>query len=65
LGPRIFSHKEENLEKMDYIITIPIEDGTEEELAFPDTENMYGFLNMLVEDGKDISEIIIPMEGYV
>ena len=50
---------------MDYIISIPMDDGEDEELCFPDTENMYGFLNMLVEDGKDISEIIIPTEGYV
>ena len=50
---------------MDYIISIPMEDGEDEELCFPDTENMYGFLNMLVEDGKDISEIIIPEGGLV
>ena len=51
--------------KMDYIISIPMEDGEDEELCFPDTENMYGFLALLVEEGKDIEDIIIPEGGLV
>ena len=50
---------------MDYIITIPMEDGEDEQLCFPDTENMYGFLDLLSETGKDISKIIIPEDGLV
>lgn len=50
---------------MDYIISIPIEDGEDEELCFPDTENMYGFLDLLTESGKDISDIIIPEGGLI
>ena len=45
-----------------YIISIPLDDesGEFEELGFPDTENMYGFLALLLEDGFDISQIILP-----
>ena len=50
---------------MEYIISIPMEDGEDEELCFPDTENMYGFLDLLSESGKDISNIIIPEGGLV
>jgi hypothetical protein len=50
---------------MDYIISIPIDDGEDEELCFPDTENMYGFLDMLSESGKDISDIIIPAGALI
>ena len=50
---------------MEYIISIPMDDGDEELLAFPDTENMYKFLDLLSETEKDISDIIIPQEGYV
>jgi len=51
--------------KMDYIITIPMEDGEDEQYSFPDTENMYGFLDLLSRDGKDISNIIICEGGLV
>jgi hypothetical protein len=50
---------------MDYIISIPIDDGEDEEFSFPDTENMYGFLDLLSETGKDISDIIIPEGGLI
>jgi hypothetical protein len=46
---------------MNYIISIPIEEtGEVEQYGFPDTENMYGFLDLLVNDGFDISNIILP-----
>ncbi len=45
-----------------YVISIPLDDesGEVEELGFPDTENMYGFISLLEEDGFDISKIILP-----
>lgn len=50
---------------MEYIISIPMEDGETEELAFPDTANMYMFLDLLSETADDISDVIIPEGGYV
>ena len=46
----------------DYVISIPLDDdpGEYDEVSFPDTENMYGFLNLLLEDGFDVSRIILP-----
>ena len=45
----------------DYVISIPLDDdpGEYDEVSFPDTENMYGFLNLLLEDGFDVSRIIL------
>ncbi len=45
-----------------YVISIPLDDEPSEfeELGFPDTENMYGFLSLLEEDGFDVSRIILP-----
>jgi hypothetical protein len=37
-----------------------MEDGEDEQYSFPDTGNMYGFLALLVNDGFDISNIILP-----
>jgi hypothetical protein len=45
-----------------YVISIPLDDepGEVEELGFPDTENMYGFISLLEENGFDVSKIILP-----
>ena len=50
---------------MNYIITIPMEEEEDEQYWFPDTENMYGFLDLLTQEGKDISNIILPENGLV
>ena len=50
---------------MDYIISMIVDDGEEEEFSFPDTENMYCFLHLLAEDGICIEDVILPQEGYV
>jgi len=51
----------------EYVISIPLGDepGEFEELGFPDTENMYGFLDLLLEDGFDVSKIILPESSLV
>ena len=46
---------------MEYIITMMVEDGEEEMYGFPDTENMYKFLDMLSEDGI----CIIDVENHI
>ena len=50
---------------MEYIIEMMDEDGESEMYGFPDTENMYKFLDMLSEDGICIEDVILPQEGYV
>ena len=51
----------------EYVISIPLADepGEFQDLGFPDTENMFRFLEMLVEHGKDISNIILPEGSLV
>jgi hypothetical protein len=50
-----------------FVISIPLDDepGESEELGFPDLENMYGFLELLLEDGFDVSKIILPEGSLV
>ena len=50
-----------------YVISIPLDDepGEYESLGFPDLDNMYGFLNLLSEDGLDVSRIILPENSLV
>jgi hypothetical protein len=51
----------------EYVISLPLGDepGEFEEVSFPDTENMYGFLDLLLEDGFDVSKIILPESSLV
>jgi len=51
----------------EYVISIPLADepGEFKDLSFPDTENMFNFLDLLVEHGKDISNIILPEGSLV
>jgi len=51
----------------EYVISLPLGDepGEFQELSFPDTENMYGFLDLLLEDGFDVSSIILPERSLV
>ena len=50
-----------------YVISIPLDDepGEFQECGFPDTENMYGFLDFLSNDGFDVSRIILPEGALV
>ena len=50
-----------------YVISIPLDDESEEfeELGFPDTKNMYGYLDLLLENGFDVSSIILPESSLV
>ena len=50
-----------------YVISIPLDDepGEYESLGFPDLDNMYGFLNLLSEDGLYVSRIILPENSFV
>ncbi len=50
-----------------YVISIPLDDepGEFETLGFPDLDNMYGFLNLLSENGLDVSRIILPEGSLV
>ena len=51
------------MDMVKYVISIPLdgeETGETMECGFPDTENMYGFLSMLEDDGYDVSRISIP-----
>ena len=50
-----------------YVISIPLDDepGEFRECGFPDTENMYGFLDFLSNDGFDVSRIILPEDALV
>ena len=43
-----------------YTISLPLDDepGEFEEVSFPDTGNMYGFLDLLLEDGKDYENVV-------
>ena len=51
----------------EYVISIPLGDepGEFEEVCFPDTENMYRYLDLLLEDGFDVSRIILPESSLV
>jgi len=51
----------------EYVISIPLGDepGEFEEVSFPDTENMYGYLDLLLENGFDVSSIILPESSLV
>ena len=50
------------MDMVKYVISIPLDDepGEVEELGFPDTEYMYGFISLLEENGLDVSKIILP-----
>ena len=50
-----------------YVISIPLDDepGEYETLGFPDLDNMYGFLSLLLENGLDVSRIILPEGSLV
>ena len=43
-----------------YVISIPLDEEESEELGFPDLENMFRFMEILLEKGLDIDQIIIP-----
>ena len=45
-----------------YVISIPLDDepGEDMELGFPDLENMFGFLEHMMESGVDISRFVLP-----
>jgi hypothetical protein len=47
-----------------YVISIPCSDepGETKEIGFPDTENLYNFLDYL-QDEFDISGIVLPKEA--
>ena len=51
----------------EYVISIPLGDEPGEflEYCFPDTENMYGYLDLLLENGFDVSSIILPESSLV
>ena len=55
------------MSEVNYVISIPLdeESGEFQELGFPDTDNMYGFLDLLLEDGFDVSRIILPEGSLV
>ena len=46
-------------------VILPTNKGPIKEVSFPDTENMYGFLDLLLEDGFDVSRIILPESSLV
>ena len=43
-----------------YVISIPLDEDESEELGFPDLENMFRFVEILLDNGLDIDQIIIP-----
>ena len=43
-----------------YVISIPLDEEESEELGFPDLENMFRFMEILLEKGLHIDQIIIP-----
>ncbi len=43
-----------------YVISIPLDEDESEELGFPDLENMFRFMEILLDKGLDIDQIIIP-----
>ena len=50
-----------------YVISIPLDDepGEDMELGFPDLENMFRFLEHMMESGVDISRVILPEGSLV
>ena len=43
-----------------YVISIPLDEDESEELGFPDLENMFRFMEILLNNGLDIDQINIP-----
>mgnify|MGYP003126479109 FL=1 len=50
-----------------YVISIPLDDepGEDMELGFPGLENMFGFLEHMMESGVDISRFVLPEGSLV
>ena len=43
-----------------YVISIPLDEDEREELGFPDLENMFRFVEILLDNGLEIDQINIP-----